>query len=218
MDDQEARQVGNIIDDLEGELRHKNSHIGAVNDAMISNSVYSGQNENLIVFQLELDNILEKIEHLLRGDVVKVDADGNAFYGKPKDKNLIILNEYGIQLIMNTISFYLNRNTILSAYGPERIDEILYDLGDELADVILCNYKKMGMDSIQKRSRYPLLVINVIHTIESTYKRALEGGERESLRSARVVTQTDRPGMAAYPGMPMTGEKRAFKFLDPKTW
>jgi len=219
MDAEEEKGVHKIIGDYETDLKEAKNKLGQANESLVSSAIYSGQNENLIIFQLELDNVLEKIEHLLRGDVIKADQDGNLFYAVPKDKRLKILNEYGVQLIMNTISFYLNRNTILSYYDPERIDEILYDFGDELADVILCNYEKMGMDDESKKSRYPLLVLNIMHILESTYKRALEGGERESLRSARVVTQSNvgMPGQAI-PMYPMTQEKKNFKVFDPKTW
>lgn len=88
-----------------------------------------GQENNLIVWQLELDNILERIEHLLKGHVLKEDGKGGIDYVEPDDKRLIVLNEYGVQMVMNFISFYLNRNTILSNYKEERIYEILHDLG-----------------------------------------------------------------------------------------
>lgn len=218
MDPQEETQVNTIINRLETELNETRKKLDQSQDSAVSNAFYSSQNENLIIFQLELDNILEKIEHLLRGDVIKTDKEGNLFYATSTDKDLKLLNEYGVQLIMNVISFYLNRNTILSNYEPERIDEICYDVGDEISDVILCNYEKMGMDTEQKKSRYPLMVLSIIHIIESTYKRALGSGERESLRSGRIVTQTDRMPSSMGMGYPQMQEKRNFKIFDPKTW
>lgn len=149
-----------------------------------------GQQDNLIVWQLELDNILERIEHLLRGDIMKKDEEGNYDFQVPDDKSLIILNDYGVQLIMNFISFYLNRNTILSNYTAERIFEILYDLGYELSDLVYINYEKMGLDSVEKRSRSSVFIMNILHMLESSYNRALAGEERDSLRKARIVTQT----------------------------
>lgn len=147
------------------------------------------QEDNLIVWQLELDNILERIEHLLRGDVLKRDEHGNYDFQVPEDKNLIILNDYGVQMIMNFISFYLNRNTILSNYKEERIYEILFDLGYELSDMVYINYEKMGLDTVEKRSRSSPLIMNILHMLESSYNRALHGEERDSLRKARIVTQ-----------------------------
>ncbi len=152
---------------------------------------------NLIMWQLELDNILERIEHLLKGDILKDDGQGNMDYFEPEDKRLVVLNQYGVQLIMNIISFYLNRNTILSNYTAERIFDILFDLGNELADLVYINYEKMGLDTVEKKSRAGVLVINILHMIESSYNRAIHGEERGSLRSARVVTQTQPLGPVA---------------------
>ena len=185
---------------------------------MASSSIYHGQDSNLIIFQLELDNILEKIEHLLRGDVIRTDeATGELGYFAPEDDELVLLNEYGVQLIMNIISTYLNRNTILSFYDLDRIYEILNTLGEEISDVIFCNYESMGMISESKKSRYPLLVISLLNIIESTYRRSLEGGERESLRTGRIVTQSDSLGR---PNMNVQGQmmKKPFSIMDPKTW
>ncbi len=182
-----------------------------------SNAMYSNQaqNDNLIIWQLELDNILERIEHLLKGDMIKDDGEGNMIYEAPKDISLIILNDYGVQLIMNVISFYLNRNTILSNYNEDRIYEILFDLGNELTDVIDINYEKMGLSAMEKKSRCILLIINILNTIESAYKRSLSGGERDSLRSARVVTQSLTPGG----GMPnQIQRKRPGGLLNPHNW
>ncbi|KKN39987.1 hypothetical protein LCGC14_0737580 [marine sediment metagenome] len=175
------------------------------------------QDTNLIVWQLELDNILERIEHLLKGDIIKSDAEGNAEYVTPTDNSLVILNDYGVQLIMNVVSFYLNRNTILSNYSEERINNILYDLGNELADVVYINYETMGMTTMEKKSRHELLILNILHTIESCYNRSLGGGERDSLRSARVVTQSLTPSGSM--GNPMAMRKKHMGgILNPRNW
>jgi len=169
-------------------------NLGSQGDQTMSAQAYnniSGQENNLIVWQLELDNILERIEHLLRGNIIKEDGQGGINITKPEDTNLIVLNDFGVQLIMNFISFYLNRNTILSNYKEERIYEILHDLGYELGDLVYINYEQMGMDTVEKRSRYPILVMNILHMIESSYNRALSGEERDSLRKARIVNQSE---------------------------
>lgn len=165
---------------------------GPMADTMSAQAYHNMQNQdsgNLIVWQLELDNILERIEHLLRGDIIKDDGSGGYNYTVPEDKSLIVLNDYGVGLIMNFVSFYLNRNTILSNYDLERIYEILHDLGYELSDLIYINYEKMGLDTAYKRSRSTMFTMNILHMIESSYMRALKGEERDSLRKARIVTQ-----------------------------
>lgn len=170
---------------------------GDYQDPSLSAQAYTNiqsQESNLIVWQLELDNILERIEHLLKGDILVDNGKGDHVYTTPKDKRLIILNEYGVQLVMNFISFYLNRNTILSNYREERIYEILHNLGYELSDLLYINYETMGLDTVEKKSRAAMFVMNILHMIESAYNRALNGDERESLRKARIVTQNQPLG------------------------
>ena len=182
--------VNTQLDAYEKELAEKDSKISELG-SFAASSIYAGtQDTNLITWQLELDNILERIEHLLKGDILEEDSDGNVKYIKAENKDLVVLNDYGVQLIMNLVSFYLNRNTILSNYKELRIYEILYDLGNELADLMYINYEKMGLNTIEKKSRSAVLGLNILHILESAYNRALEGAERDSLRSARVVTQT----------------------------
>jgi len=122
----EEENISEYIEQLQGELKNKDEQLQKVSGAYSTFS--QQQDQNLIVWQLELDNILERIEHLLRGDVVVEDEDGNIDYAPPTDTDLIVLNDYGVKLIMNVISFYLNRNTILSHYDDTRIFQILYDL------------------------------------------------------------------------------------------
>jgi hypothetical protein len=207
----EEENISEYIEQLQGELKNKDEQLQKVSGAYSTFS--QQQDQNLIVWQLELDNILERIEHLLRGDVVVEDEDGNIDYAPPTDTDLIVLNDYGVKLIMNVISFYLNRNTILSHYDNTRIFQILYDLGIELADLIYTCYNKMGLNTTEKKARYPMLTMNILHTIESAYNRSLRGGERDSLRSARVVTQTEPIG-----GGYTNQQKEKFKLFKPTTW
>lgn len=202
------------IESLEQDSKDKQSKISELTNFTHSN--IQSQDTNLIQWQLELDNILERIEHLLKGDLIKEDVDGNIVYTTPQDKTLIVFNDYGVQLIMNVISFYLNRNTILSHYKDERIFEIMFDLGEFLTDLIYINYEKMGLNTVEKKSRYPMLVMNILHMIESTYNRALGGNELDSLRSARVVTQSQPIGGGSQPQMQMQKKKHFGGFLNPR--
>ncbi len=194
------------------ELKNKNIELAGA----VSNSSFPGhQDSNLIQYQLGSDDILEKIEHFLKGDIIKVDADGNVFYETQSNKDLVLLNPYGVNIIMQILGNYVNRNTNLSFYTEERVNEILADFGDELADFVLCNYERIGLDTEYKKSRYKLLVLNILHIIESAYRRALMGKEREGINSTRIVTQTDSLGSM---NRNIPQEKKKFNLMDRKTW
>lgn len=172
-----------------------------------SSSFSASQDVNLIQWQLELDNILERTEHLLKGDELKFD-NGNLIWQEPENKNNILFNQYGVQEILRSLSSYLNRNTILSNYDDKTINWKLYDFGIELSDLIFNKYDEMFNlperddpnyeDVIRSKIKlYPMIVKQIVDTVHSSYLRALNGGERQSLREARHVTQSINPG-----GMP----------------
>ena len=172
--------------------------------SLASNAFVTGKyNENLIQWQLELDSILERAEHLLRGDKPTW-KDGSIIWMPPKKPEEEIFNKFGVAEIMRILSMYINRNTILSNYKEEVINEKMFDLGNELADLIFLKYEEMGLDILAKRKLYPILVRQLIDIVHSSYLRALHGGERESLREARQVTQTDTlgAGVTVNTGMP----------------
>lgn len=147
--------------------------------------------DNLIKWQLELDSILERIEHMLRGDKITF-VSGHMLWKKAEREEDIILNEFGVAEVMRILSMYLNRNTILSNYDEDTINEKMMDFGYELADLFFLKYEAMGLNDIEKRKLYPMLVRQLVDTVHSSYLRALHGGERESLREARHITQTDQ--------------------------
>ena len=156
-----------------------------------SNSFISGgYNENLIQWQLELDTILERIEHMLRGDKPEC-KNGSVIWTPPKDDDERIFNERGVAELMRALSNYVNRNTILSNYTEEIIDTKMLDVGYELSDLIYLKYEVFGLDSLEKRKLYPMIVREMVDIVHSAYLRALNGGERESLREARTVNQTE---------------------------
>lgn len=211
MVDDEALQYLEDLETQNKELRSKNTEY----QANISNTSFNPSEGNLAQWQIESDDILDKIEHFLKGDVVKVDEQGNVYYEEQIDEDLIILNKYGVNSIMQILGNYINKNIILSYYDEERIYEILGDLGDELALFLYCNYEKMGMTTEFKKSRYILLVLNLLHIIESAYRRALHGNAMEQINTNTNIIQNERIGVG---GGLMPMPKKKFNLLRMNTW
>ena len=109
-----------------------------------SNTLVSGQglNQNLIQWQLELDSILERVEHMLRGDKPKF-VNGSLIFVSPENDEDRIFTDFGVSEIMRVLSMYLNRNTILSNYDEETINWKILDFGNEIADLIYLKYEMM---------------------------------------------------------------------------
>ena len=132
----------NYIDQLETQLQEQNLINKKLQNASVG--MYM-QDDNLIKWQLNLAEELNKIYHLLRGDEVEEDEKGNERYIPQTNVEVMILNNFGVQIIMNILSFYLNRNTILSFYDEEMINIKIRDFGIEVSDLIFNRYEDMMM-------------------------------------------------------------------------
>lgn len=205
------------------EQRSKNVQLGSA----LASSSFQGQQDNLISYQLDSGELLNRIERFLKGEYLSMDEQGNEFWKKPEDENLILFNEYGVGLYMDIINNYIDKNTFLSFYSEERIYEILYDLGIHLNYLIFCNYEMMGMGdkktgktpANQKRTRYPITVVKTLHMIETSYRRAIRGITSERINTATIVTQSDMVGnRMPSMGVPKMSMKRKFNLFRPATW
>lgn len=67
-----------------------------------SNTLVSGQglNQNLIQWQLELDSILERVEHMLRGDKPKF-VNGSLIFVAPENDEDRIFTDFGVSEIID---------------------------------------------------------------------------------------------------------------------
>lgn len=176
-------------------------------------------NSNLVTWQLDTKEILDQIEHNLRGDVVKVDEKGDEIWVKStKEQGLAMLNDKGVNAIMKILSMYLNRNSILSATKEEEVNEMLYTIGMEIGYNLVLNYRNYGWEKAEMRRNYNLLVIMVTDQIALTLKRSIGGGERSSLREARSVTQSEALNNQNLISPMGYGQKRGILSRLPKLW
>ncbi len=179
-------------------------------------------------------NVLVKIVNKSGEDVNVMERDSKLIIGKLKNVKLINLgfkyvevvddekkplNEYGVAEFMRVISMYVTKETFLSYYDEERINEIMADLGDALNNFLYCNYEKMGMDSKFKESKYTIMIINILHTIESCYRRAIGGAEQYNLRSRSIVSESHSGSNIGARNMARAGAgSKKWSPVKPSTW
>lgn len=144
--------------------------------------------------QLELNDILEKAEHVLKGDIV-VFENGQVFWKDNPNPQLNTLSNNGVQICMKFLSMYVNRNTILADYTDEEVRYKVLDFGKRFNDLIFLKYDEMGMNDEDKRKEYASIVGSMTDIVHSCYSRAKDGRERESYRKMISVSQASNGGM-----------------------
>lgn len=146
-----------------------------------TSSFSSNKMDDIAKYQLELNDLLEQTEHILKGDILKWENGMKIWKNNPKPEENPLNNE-GIRKIMLELQNYINRHVVLGDYDNKDINNILKDYGNKLKDLIFMKYEEMGMDTERKRQEYASLVMNIVNLVYASYTRAKDGGERRSLR------------------------------------
>jgi len=152
-------------------------------------SAFSSRNmDDIARYQLELNDILEQTEHILKGDIVVWDNGTQIWGANPHPENNP-LNKEGIRKIMLELQQYINRHIILGDYEEEDINRIMTDYGKKVTDFLFMKYEEMGMDTEEKRQEYASLIMNLVNLVYASYSRAKNGAERRSLREMINISQ-----------------------------
>jgi hypothetical protein len=176
--------------------------------------------DNIVRWQLELNDILERAEHILRGDVPKF-IDGNIVWQTNPHPENNPLNEVGVQEVMKILALYINRNKVLADYTNKEINMKIYDFGRAINNLIFMRDDEFGMDTQEKRKNYEMLVTELKDIVHDTYKRALEGAEKRSLREMINVTQATNTSAQLGQGYSMNEQgmpQRERGLLNPMRW
>jgi len=182
------------VDDLINRTNQAEARNVELSNALNS-AANSKKDDNFLHHQISTDEMLEKLEHFYRGDFQGEDENGDVVWKAQEDKELVTFNDFGVTSLMEIITKYIDKNTILSYYNSERIYEILADIGEDLVLFLLCNYKKIGMDTHFKKTKFRLIITTTLHIIESSYRRSLGGKTMMEINQSRVISQfSNLPG------------------------
>lgn len=140
-------------------------------------------------WSLDPRDVLEQMEHTLRGEVWSSGADGKggAWFKAPGMTPL--MNEAGIQYVLREMSATVNRVVIMSNLTEKNVNNILWDRGHDLAaDMTRRFWDKNDWD--MNRKDFDMVHAFIMLFYEAAIKRAQEDGERKKLYEAQRVNET----------------------------
>ena len=145
--------------------------------------------DDFFVFRITGEDVLEKIEHQLRGERI-ITKNGERVWAKKFDS---WLSEQGIEDVLYVIhTCGINKNTFLGNLTREEINYKCLHLKKKLAKLFYQNGKVYDIDKT-KRS---LLISTIINPIHSALSRSEDGWEAEQLSVAsqrhEIHTKTEQ--------------------------
>lgn len=152
------------------------------------------QQNEFTVWQINPEDINNKIEHDLRGDLYDSETD---MWLTDEEGKYRKMNEKGIREVLGTINMYVNKNTYLSNLSMEEINKTCNLLGNQLAELFANNYENFQM--VRDLSYMTLLVWKITNMIFFTLKSSQEEGMRKYFG-----------GTVRNYNMPQRQEKRSF--------
>lgn len=217
----EQQQALNQAQEQEQALRNQNlSLVNALNSSQLGGGI---GNPNFAEFQLEADTYLNKLKHYLSGDIVE-EKDGNIRYIEQPNEELRVLNKLGVNNYMNILSGFIGKETFLSVYSEERINEIIGDLGQLLRVETFSNAELYGLNTEYKITQFVILVYRTLVFIENAYRRSIGGREREKIGESgiRIIQSQGLGGQGGgfgqMGGMSTQMPKKKFSMFNSKTW
>lgn len=134
--------------------------------------------QDFFKYRIDTNDIIESIEHQLKGEVLTTNKDGEQFYVTKFDR---WVNDEGINKILHVIySNGLNKNVFL---GNLTHDEIMYKMKSLKKKIALLLFQKYNDFEIKREMR-SLVVSTIINQVHSGLSRCEGGREADQLSTA----------------------------------
>lgn len=147
----------------------------------------SPMDEASLVKETRPEKVIDKIEHILKGEEYN---EKEETWEKKYDP---LINNVGIRSIMIDVKAVVNQNTILSNLRDDEIRNIIISLGDTVIMKLMMRREEFEVDYAELSS----IVYLVCNMSYMALKRGYFEGERKFLKT----TTQEKIGIMQYPGM-----------------
>lgn len=97
--------------------------------------------KNLAEAQLDCEETLTKINHLLKQDALKVNENGILEWVEISDKKKRVLTDEGVDKIMQIMQSYINKETLLSNFDDKMIARRMLEFSLSFSGLIFLKYE-----------------------------------------------------------------------------
>jgi len=97
--------------------------------------------KNLAETQLDCEDTLSRIYHLLKQDILSPNEEGVLEWQEIKDEKKRVLTEEGVEKIMQIMQSYINKETLLSNFDDKMIARRMLEFSLSLSAVLFMKYE-----------------------------------------------------------------------------
>lgn len=126
---------------------------------------------NFSKWNLNSQDVVEILEHCLRGEVWDANKKEWAIRGKSK------MNELGIQALIAEINGRVNKIVIMSNLDEKSVNNWLWDLSHDLASELFLRFSDWGIEYSNLDPIHDLIIL----LSEAALRRAVMDGERKKI-------------------------------------
>lgn len=149
------------------------------------------QDSNIARFRLSNEELLEEIEHKLKGEIPIVDiTDPKGMRYEARYSRLI--NDTGLGKLLSIVSAYTHRGMALANLTRDEINFKCWTLKKKLAKQIMLNYRNWG---IRKEDRDVILniVIDTVHAWLTRSEKGMEAKQISTITQRHEIVQEQQP-------------------------
>ncbi len=159
--------------------------------------------------QLDVDEMINEIHNLLQGKQYVETSPGIREWKEPKD-NRRTLTDWGVQRIIQSIRFHINKNNLLSNYNEQQINRLMYRFMTEMNNMILLKYERLFVEpsfeecktilkaKMKERENLKKFTLELLGQqpkdaeISKEIKEEMEGRIEEEMRSIKQTQRKER--------------------------
>jgi len=185
----------------------ENAESRGVDTSGYNSMLQQQQSDNVSIYELEQDELIERIRHQLSGEVWDAQEARWIQINEPR------ANRKGIGHICSVIASHLDKNITLSHLSLKQIYQMAFEVSSVVTGIIFMKHTEY---EIGPDDRDVIMTI-IDHHVFANYMRALDGGERKHRETVikSVESIVERQSMPQSGGGGLFGGLNLFKRNRP---
>jgi len=142
--------------------------------------------EGLLQYQIDSNEIIEEIEHILKGELMHYNSKTGSMEWEKKKHIKALINERGINGIISILKSRLTKIFILSDFDEDKIVNMTINIGQNVIDELYFNWEEYEIPSTSAAS----IVLNMVtDTVYATLRKGYLGNYMKFLKTSQRISE-----------------------------